>query len=257
MTRINILGVWVDGLDQQAALARLTDLIREGGFHQIVTVNPEFVMRAQQDTIFRNVLNHADLALADGSGIVWAARWLYGPGHVPERIAGVDTVEGLIALAAQHGWRVFFLGAAEGMAEQAAQVLRDRYPTLQLAGTYAGSPSDSEASDIVARVNEGQTDVLLVAYGAPAQDVWIARHRQMLNVRLAMGVGGAFDFIAGETRRAPIWMQRWGLEWLHRLLQQPWRWRRMLALPRFVVRVFWRKWRGPGIISNTEPPHAR
>ncbi|MBN1967050.1 MAG: WecB/TagA/CpsF family glycosyltransferase, partial [Anaerolineae bacterium] len=139
------------------------------------------------------------------------------------------------------GWRLFLLGAAPGVAERTAAVLECDYPGLQIAGTYAGSPAPQEEEAIIERVNASGADILFVAYGAPRQDDWIARNRERLNVRVAMGVGGSFDFIAGVVPRAPRWMQQIGLEWLFRLIRQPWRWRRMLRLPRFIWAVLWHK----------------
>jgi N-acetylglucosaminyldiphosphoundecaprenol N-acetyl-beta-D-mannosaminyltransferase len=120
------------------------------------------------------------------------------------------------------------------VADLCAQRLSEQYPNLQIVGTYSGSPDVEEEHQIVALVKQPKPDIVFVAYGAPQQDKWIARNLDRLGVPLAMGVGGAFDFIAGVAVRAPRWMQRLGLEWLHRLYREPWRWRRMLALPRFV-----------------------
>ncbi len=128
-------------------------------------------------------------------------------------------------------------GLAPGVAEQAAARLVEQNPGLQIVGTYAGSPAPDEEDDIIARINASGADILFVAYGAPRQDIWIARNRERLNVQVAMGVGGTFDFIAGIVPRAPRWMRRIALEWLYRLYKQPWRWRRMLRLPRFVWAV--------------------
>jgi N-acetylglucosaminyldiphosphoundecaprenol N-acetyl-beta-D-mannosaminyltransferase len=135
----------------------------------------------------------------------------------------------LAELAGQHGWRVYFLGAAEGVALAAAQRLQGLYPGLVIAGTFAGDPSPASAEALVARVRAARPQVLLVAYGAPAQDKWIARYRAALNVPVSVGVGGSFDFVAGVARRAPAWAQRLGLEWLHRLWRQPWRARRIFT----------------------------
>jgi N-acetylglucosaminyldiphosphoundecaprenol N-acetyl-beta-D-mannosaminyltransferase len=136
--------------------------------------------------------------------------------------------------AAQRGWRLFLLGAGPGIAEKAANILQSRYPGLQIAGTYSGSPAADEEDDLVDRINASRADIVFVAYGAPNQDKWIARNLPRLNVSMAMGVGGAFDFIAGVVPRAPAWMRRMGIEWLFRLVRQPWRIRRMLRLPVFV-----------------------
>jgi N-acetylglucosaminyldiphosphoundecaprenol N-acetyl-beta-D-mannosaminyltransferase len=135
------------------------------------------------------------------------------------------------------GWSVYFLGAAPGVAERAAQVLAVRYPGLRIAGAYAGSPADAETHEIMTRVRTAAPDILFVAFGAPRQDLWIACHLDELRVPVMMGVGGAFDHIAGVRRRAPHWIQRLNLEWLFRLVTQPWRWRRQLALPRFIWAV--------------------
>jgi N-acetylglucosaminyldiphosphoundecaprenol N-acetyl-beta-D-mannosaminyltransferase len=235
-------------------LARVEEMMGEARLHQIATVNPEFVMTAQQDEPFRQVLNTADLCLADGIGLVWAARWLGRP--VPGRVPGSEFVYHLAGLAAENGWRLFLLGASPGVAEAAAAVFQHRYPHLIIAGTYAGSPAPAENDQIVQRINQSMADVLYVAYGAPRQDKWISRNRQTLTtVRLAMGVGGALDFVTGRAVRAPRWLQRLGLEWLHRLYREPWRWRRMLALPRFVWAVLTTP--GPSFLRRNEGPSPK
>jgi N-acetylglucosaminyldiphosphoundecaprenol N-acetyl-beta-D-mannosaminyltransferase len=133
------------------------------------------------------------------------------------------------------------------VAEQAAAIFQTRYPGLIIAGTHAGSPALEENDEIVARINDSRADLLFVAYGAPRQDKWIARNREKLStVRVALGVGGALDFVTGKAIRAPRWLQRLGMEWLHRLYHEPWRWRRMVALPRFVWRVIRSKWQVAG-----------
>ncbi|MFQ5946032.1 MAG: WecB/TagA/CpsF family glycosyltransferase, partial [Anaerolineae bacterium] len=148
-----------------------------------------------------------------------------------------DTVFELAGAAATRGWRLFLLGAAEGIAERASQALRERHPSLQVVGTLAGSPSSDDEELISRAIRAARPHVLLVAFGAPIQDLWIAQNLDRLGVPVAMGVGGSFDFIAGLAPRAPGWMQRLGVEWLYRLIKEPWRWRRMLALPRFASRV--------------------
>jgi N-acetylglucosaminyldiphosphoundecaprenol N-acetyl-beta-D-mannosaminyltransferase len=139
--------------------------------------------------------------------------------------------------AAQSGWRLYLLGGALGVADRAAAILQARYPGLVVAGAFPGSPAPDEENDIVERIRAARPDMLFVAFGAPAQDLWIARNQPRLQVPVAMGVGGSLDFVAGVTRRAPEWVQRIGLEWLYRLIREPWRWRRQLELPRFVWHV--------------------
>ncbi|HID61368.1 MAG TPA: glycosyltransferase [Anaerolineae bacterium] len=236
---IAILGVRVSNVDVPKSLAIIEGLIESGASHQMVTVNTEFVMAAQKDAEFKAIINAAALALPDGIGLLWAARFLGHP--LKERVTGVDTVQRVAELAAHRGYRLFLLGAAEGVADLCAQRLSSQYPNLRVVGTYSGSPAPEEEDEIVALIRKARPDVLFVAYGAPQQDKWIARNLERLGVPLAIGVGGAFDFIAGVAVRAPRWMQRLGLEWLHRLCREPWRWRRMLALPRFVGLVILRK----------------
>jgi N-acetylglucosaminyldiphosphoundecaprenol N-acetyl-beta-D-mannosaminyltransferase len=238
--RRTILGVPVDPVTYDETLDRVAGFIAGDRLHQICTVNPEFVMTAQDDPSFMAILNQADLCIPDGVGLLLAARWMGEP--LKERVAGSDLIWLIAERAASEGWRLFLLGAREGVAARCAAILTERYPSLEIAGTYPGSPGEEENDAIVERVNASQSDILLVAYGAPAQDKWIARNRHAFpTVRLAMGVGGAYDFVTGEARRAPRWMQRIWLEWLHRLLHEPWRWRRQLALPRFVLAVLLRE----------------
>ncbi len=234
---VRLLGIPVHLVTPEDALRRLAEFVQEGRPHHVVTVNPEFIMAAQKHAEFRRVLNAADLALPDGVGVIWACRLMGYP--LRERVTGVDTVQAIARLAAENGWRLFLLGAAPGVAEQAAAVLQRANPGLQIAGTYAGSPAPAEEDHIIARIRAASPHFLFVAYGAPQQDLWIARNLSRLGVPVAMGVGGTFDFLAGRVRRAPTWMQRMGLEWLFRLIQEPRRWRRMLALPRFALKVLW------------------
>jgi N-acetylglucosaminyldiphosphoundecaprenol N-acetyl-beta-D-mannosaminyltransferase len=218
---LSLLDVPVHQVTTAGSLSLVQQFMSEDGLHQIATVNPEFIMTAQEDEEFRRVLIQADLCLPDGVGLLLAGRWLGQP--FPERVAGSDFVYRLAQLAAENGWRLFLLGAAPGVAEEAAGVFQERYPDLAIAGTYAGSPDQAENEAIVRRINESRSDLLYVAFGAPNQDKWIAHN--------------PLDFVAGRATRAPRWIQKVGLEWLHRLVNEPWRWRRMLALPRFAVKV--------------------
>jgi N-acetylglucosaminyldiphosphoundecaprenol N-acetyl-beta-D-mannosaminyltransferase len=233
---IAILSIPVHAVTMDGTLALVEGYMAEPRLHQIATVNPEFVMAAQTDDDFRRVLHEADLCLPDGVGLLYAARRTGQ--RLPERVPGSELVYRLAERAAARGWPLFLLGAAPGVAEEAAAVLCGLYPGLCVVGTYAGSPDPAENEAIVRLVNDSGAVLLLVAYGAPRQDKWIARNRDALPaVRLAIGIGGSLDFITGRAVRAPRWLQRLGLEWLHRLIREPWRWRRMMALPRFAWRV--------------------
>ncbi len=235
--RRQVLGIPVDDVDATEALAWIERAIAaaraaEGAFvtRQVVTLNPEIVIAARSNPALRNAIVAADLVLPDGAGVVWAA-------HLRERVTGVDLLEALAEVAARRGYRLFLLGAAPGVARAAGDALCARFPDLCIAGSYAGSPDPAERAAIAARMRAASADVVFVAFGAPAQELWIATARGSLGAAVAIGVGGALDFVAGRLPRAPEWMRARGLEWLFRLLRQPWRWRRMLALPRFAATV--------------------
>jgi N-acetylglucosaminyldiphosphoundecaprenol N-acetyl-beta-D-mannosaminyltransferase len=232
---LEILSIRIHRVTMAGTLAVLESMIREGGSHHVVTVNPEFIMLARHHETFRAVLNRADLAVPDGVGILYASRLLGNP--IRERVTGIDIIEQFMPRAASAGFRVFLLGAGPGVAERAAAVLERAAPGLVIAGTHAGSPDPSEEDGICRRINGAKPDILLVAYGSPNQELWIARTREKLNVPVSIGVGGSFDFIAGVVQRAPPWMRSMGLEWFYRLVNQPERWRRMMALPHFAARV--------------------
>jgi len=228
----------------QARSARLTP--RSSPFtRQVCTVNPEFIMTARRHPAFAQALAAADLCTPDGVGVLWAAR-LAGV-NLNERVTGSDGIHHICQRAAAQGWRVFFLGAAPGVAERAAAELTRLYPGLPVVGTYGGSPADTDWPQISQHLTVARADLLFVAYGHPRQDIWIHRHKEELPVAVALGIGGAFDFVAGITPRAPHWLRRLGLEWLYRLARQPWRWRRMVALPlfAFLVLLEWVRKRGP------------
>lgn len=240
---VYVLGVRVDRLTQQQTIERIDQIIKnhQGGehqCHQVITVNPEFVMTAQHHRTFRECINQAALVVPDGMGVVWATRFLHAP--TPERVTGTDTLPEIARLCARNGYRLYLLGAAPGVAEIAAERLRQLAPGVQIVGTYAGSPAAEEETEIIGRIREARADVLCVAYGAPAQELWIYRNLARLPAAVAIGVGGAFDFLTGRQKRAPRLMQQLGLEWLFRLYREPRRWRRMLALPRFAIAVILR-----------------
>ncbi len=236
--RITILDIPIDNLTENEALTQIATFLANGDPHQIVTVNPEFVMEAQQNAPFREVLCQADLAAPDGFGLVLAARWLRNP--LRGRVTGVALTHRLAALAAKKGYRLFLLGAAPGVAEQAAQVLQETYPGLQIAGCFAGSPHPRHEPFLRQIILAARPDILLVAYGHPRQDLWIARNQPFLRVPVAMGCGGVFDYLTGRVPFAPAWIRSLGLEWLYRLVSQPHRWRRILvAVPLFA----WAVWR--------------
>lgn len=234
--RVHILGARVDDVTWDEALAYIACFVAAGQPHQVMTPNPEFVMRTRRDPTFRSLLDRVDLAPADGVGLKWAAH-LHGV-RIRDVVPGSDLVERLAAVGKGSGQRWFLLGAAEGVAAEAAAKLQERYPGLQIVGTWSGAP-DLEQDDALCRRIEAAkpVDILLVAYGAPRQDEWIARNQPRLRIPVAIGVGGTFDVIAGHSRRPLRLVKRLNLIWLFRLLTEPWRWRRQLALIHFAILV--------------------
>jgi N-acetylglucosaminyldiphosphoundecaprenol N-acetyl-beta-D-mannosaminyltransferase len=232
---VTLLGVPVHDVTMAETLDYIEHFVEAGGPHQICTVNPEFIMTAQHDLEFKQILNRSALNLPDGIGVVWAAK---RQGHsLRERVAGSDLIYRLSERAAMTGWKMFLLGAAEGVAAQAALKLRARYPGVDIVGAWAGSPRPADDDESVARIRAAEADIVLVAYGAPQQDKWIARNLIRTGAAVGIGIGGSLDFVVGTQRRAPQWVRRLNLEWLYRLLREPWRWHRQLALPKFVWRV--------------------
>ncbi len=231
--RLDILGVGVNDVTPDATVALLTRWIEERRSGVVVTPNPEMVMLARRDAAFAHNLAAADLAIPDGVGLLWAARLLGTP--LRARVPGSVLVPQLAAASARRGDRWFLLGAAPGVAAEAGQVLAARYPGLTIAGAFAGdaAPGGDQATRAAIQ-SAGVIDVLLVAYGAPRQEAWMARHRD-LGIPVMIGVGGVFNYLAGRSQLAPAWMRRAGLEWLYRLVTEPWRWRRQLALPQFAA----------------------
>jgi N-acetylglucosaminyldiphosphoundecaprenol N-acetyl-beta-D-mannosaminyltransferase len=245
MHSITILGVRIDNVSLDEAVAQIERFLAAGTPHQVVTVNPEFVMEAQHNAAFAAVLRDAALAVPDGIGLNLVARLLRLP--LRGRVPGVELCERLAALSANKGYRLFLLGAAPRVAEATAQVLQQHFTGVVIAGCYAGSPRPEDESAIHQRILAAKPDILMVAYGAPAQELWIARNQPLLHIPIAIGVGGTFDELAGVVQRTPKWVQRIGMKWLHRLIQQPWRWKRIwTAVVKFPLAV-WRDQRRQNI----------
>jgi exopolysaccharide biosynthesis WecB/TagA/CpsF family protein len=229
--RVDLGGVLVDRVNLVSAVNRVRDFLRSGETNQIVTVNLDFVAISRREPAFRDTLNGADLAVADGMPLVWVSRM--GDEPLPQRLTGVDLVDECCQLAVETDTSIFLLGAAPGVAELAGQRLRERFPGLRIVGVYAppfAPLTEDENERILQTVNAARPDFLFVALGAPQQDMWIRANRDRLDVPVCMGVGCVLDLLAGVVSRAPTWMQHAGLEWLFRLLQEPARlWRRYIV----------------------------
>ncbi len=217
-----ILGVAFDSVTSDETVQRIEGMIASGMPHFIATANVDFVVQAQHDEELRRILSEADLVLCDGTPLVWASR-LVGRA-LPERVAGADVVPRLIEVAAEKDFRIFLLGASEEAAMAAERNLRARFPQLNLVGHY--SPPfkpllEMNHEEIRNRIAAAKPDILLVAFGCPKQEKWIAMHYRSLGVPVAIGVGATIDFLGGRVKRAPVWMQRSGTEWIYRLAQEP------------------------------------
>lgn len=229
-----ILDVRIDSLTIEEALQRIEGFLKDNQPHYIVTPNPEFLVRAQEDEEFKEILNQADLAVPDGVGLILAARFLGQP--FKQRITGTDLMEKICQRAVQKKWRVFLFGGEKGAAEKAADNLKNKYPGLEiqpkdaLIGTVPPSLGTVPKfrGTVPTNASLGRSSILFVALGAPKQEKWIVDNLEKMPwVKVAMGVGGAFDFISGRVQRAPLFLQRLGLEWFWRLFCQPWRSRRI------------------------------
>lgn len=220
-----LLGIPIDDLTMDQALDRIELFVETGRvtnkIHQIATVNADFVVKAMDDPELRLLLQEADMATADGMPLVWGARLLGVP--LPERVAGADMVPALAQRCAEKGYSMFFLGAGPGIAQKAADILTEANPNLNIAGVISPPYSSILEMDrsILDEIKATNPDILLVAFGNPKQEKWIGMYGRELGVPVMIGVGGTFDFIAGNTKRAPEWMQKTGLEWLHRLASNP------------------------------------
>jgi N-acetylglucosaminyldiphosphoundecaprenol N-acetyl-beta-D-mannosaminyltransferase len=234
--RVNVLGIGFDRVDLDGALRTVTSRLARGERTTVITANPEFVMLARREPDLRRIAAAADLVIPDGTGVFLASRLLGDP--LPGRAPGRLLVDRLADHAARSGISLFLLGARRGVAERAAARLRERHPGLVIAGTHAGSAAPDGDVDAVARVNAATPQVLLVAYGMPHQERWIARNlSRVSSVRVAIGVGGVLDQLAGIASVPPRIVHAAGLEWLWRLLTDPRRWRRQRVLPLFAVLV--------------------
>ena len=219
---ISLLGVPFDPLTLEGAVDRIDEMVDTWRPHHVVTANVDFLVQALRDTELRRILSDADLVLCDGKPLVWASRWLGNA--LPGRVAGADLVPLLLQRAAVKGWKVFLLGAAPGVAEEAARRVALQYPTLPEISCYSPPFRPLEEMDhgeIIARIRAVQPELLLVSFGCPKQEKWIAMHYRELGVPVSIGVGATLDFLAGRVRRAPLWMQRSGGEWLFRMAQEP------------------------------------
>lgn len=232
-----ILGVSVAGYTMQEAIDFLLKRLLNQQKSFVVTANAEIIMLAQHDNDFKRIITEeADLVLPDGAGVVLAARYLGY--HMPERVAGCDLVSEILKIASSRNLKVYFLGAAPEVAQKASEVSIEKNPGLKIAGVRDGFFSETDVQEIINNINASGADILLVALGVPKQEKFLTQYRNQLTPNLLIGVGGTFDVMAGNVKRAPVFMQKNNLEWLYRFLMQPSRFLRILAIPKFIFKVF-------------------
>lgn len=229
--KVNILGVKVDKVNIPEAVDIIFNMLEENRPHSVFTPNSEIILEAYKNAEFCRILNSADLLTADGIGVVYASKIIGDP--IKARAAGYDIACGLIDRIAETGHRLYLFGGKPGIAEKAKRRLEERYPFIQIVGIRNGYFKDSETADIISDINSVGADIVFVCLGAPKQEKWIAANKDKLTARVLMGIGGSLDVFAGEVERAPDFWCRIGLEWFYRLVKEPWRFKRMLALPKF------------------------
>jgi N-acetylglucosaminyldiphosphoundecaprenol N-acetyl-beta-D-mannosaminyltransferase len=218
--RITLMGCQVDNLSMEETLGRIEHFIQSGQAHQHVVVNVDKLVKASRDPQLRQIINDCALINADGMPVVWASRLLGKP--LKERVAGVDLFEALMRRAGEKGWRVFLLGAREEVVSKVAETYQRKYPRLVLAGYRNGYwKGEAEELGVVRQVRDSRADLLFVAISSPKKEEFLGRYQAEMKIPFAMGVGGTFDVAIGRVKRAPVWMQKSGLEWFYRFLQEP------------------------------------
>lgn len=227
-----ILGVDVSPVTMEEAIGKVDEIIKNRKPEFIVAINPEKIMKSLHDEDLKILLNSAYLNLPDGVGILVASKLKRG--RIKYRVTGIDLMMNICSLASNSGYRVYLLGASPGTALKAAERLKEKFPNLHISGTHDGYFKGHE-EEVVNDIASSNSDVIFVAMGSPKQEYWIKNNMDKLNVPLLMGVGGSYDVICGNIKRAPSWMRKLGLEWLFRLIKEPWRISRMLVLPVFLA----------------------
>ncbi|MFD2672711.1 WecB/TagA/CpsF family glycosyltransferase [Marinicrinis sediminis] len=246
MKSIQLFGVTFQNYTFSDLLAFMDKQIQAGDSAYVVTCNVDHLMKLRDNEAFQQAYEGAAVIVADGMPVIWASRLLGKP--LRQKVSGSDLFNQLGSSIADRGYRLYFLGAGEHIASRAAAKLQETYPGIQIVGCYSPPPrfeySQAETDKMIQYIRAAKPDIVLVGVGAPKQEIWMSRHFQAYGAPVSIGVGATFDFIAGHRRRAPLWMQRNGLEWLWRLLQEPRRlWRRYLVEDIGFIPMVWKEWR--------------
>lgn len=234
MERVTILGIPFINVTQEEFVDKLDEHLQNEDKVFVVTANPEIVMKANEEEEYRNIIQQATYITPDGIGVVKAAKLLNK--HIPERVTGYDTMVALLQLAEEKQYSIYLLGGTQDTIEKAEANIRKKHSNIKIVGTHNGY-FDWENNNIQEEIKKKKPDLIFVALGVPRQEKWIAENLPQLEKGVCIGVGGSFDVFAGTVERAPEIWQKANLEWLYRLIKQPSRWRRMLALPRFALKI--------------------
>ena len=235
MSKLSILGIPVNLVTLAEDVELWLTAITGRKTFRIMTANAEMIMQAQDHSELKFALQKAELVVADGAGVVWASKEFGTP--LKERVPGVDLAYSLLEKAATEKIKVFFLGASAQTVKIAASNMTKKFVGLQIVGVQDGFFQESEDEKIIEMINQSEAEILFVALGSPKQELWLEKYKEILNPSLRMGVGGTFDVMAEQVKRAPRWMQENSLEWLYRAFGQPSRWKRLIALPKFVLAI--------------------
>lgn len=234
---VEIVGVNIDNITFKEASIKLEEFLSEEDVKMIFTPNSEILVDAVNDPYFTDILNSGDLVIPDGIGVVMVSKFYGKP--IKERVTGYDITCKLIELAYCNDKSIYFLGGKEGVAEEAAENIRQKYKNIKIVGMHNGYFDEKEEKIIINNITELKPDIIFVALGAPKQEKWIYENRHKLPAKIAMGVGGSIDGLAGRVKRAPSFYQKAGLEWFYRLMKEPKRFKRVLKLPKFILLSFY------------------
>ncbi len=243
MARIKFMNTEIDNLTMNEALDKIEDLISQNRNAYVVTPNVDHIVQLERGGEIAEIYKHADLILCDGKPLIWLSKWYGTP--IKEKISGSDLFPRLCERAAKKGYKMFFLGAAEGVAARAAANLEKKYPGLQVVGTYSPSygfeKNIDEMQKIIEMIRNAAPHILIVGLGAPKQEKFIYRNREALGVPISLGLGASLDFEAGKVKRAPKWMSDHGLEWIYRIIQDPKRMaKRYLVNDKAIIALAWK-----------------
>ncbi len=232
-------GLKVHDVTVAETMDQIDGYVKSGSPHHIITLDASMCVTAKEDKELFKIVSNAALVTPDSAGVLWACKKLGHP--LRERVSGVDLVEQLCELSPSKGYKLYFFGSAPGVTDDAAERFRQRFPGCHIVGTRNGFFKPEESEEIAGQIKETGADILFVAMGIPKQEKWIAHFGAQTGAKVLIGVGGSFDVHSGRVERAPVWIQKINMEWLHRLIKNPKKYAKVLTLPRFVAMTYQKK----------------